>query len=103
MRKFEFHLGRLCASMLKINRSKNDPPTINRFKVSIASEVTQTGYCIRAFIPSGCLNGWDTDEHTNLGFFYAVVDRELGWQTLATGPEMPIAEDPSLWCTTQLR
>ena len=91
------------ASMLKINRSKDDPPTINRLKVSIASQVTKTGYTLRAFIPSGCLNGWDTDEHTNMGFFYAVVDRELGWQTLATGPEMPIAEDPSLWCTAQLR
>jgi len=31
-----------------------------------------------------------------------VNDRELGWQTLAMGPELPIMEDPSLWQTLHL-
>ncbi len=91
------------ASMLKINRSKDHSPTINRQKVKIASRFDKTGYELRAMIPGATLNGWDTDEHRNLGFYYALVDRELGWQTLAAGPELPIAEDPSLWCTMQLR
>jgi hypothetical protein len=30
------------------------------------------------------------------------MDRELGWQTLAIGPELPMAEDPSLWQSLHL-
>jgi hypothetical protein len=29
--------------------------------------------------------------------YYTVIDRELGWQTLALGPEYPVMDDPSLW------
>ena len=89
-------------SMLKINRSKEDSPNINRAKIEIASKVTKTGYKISAHFPARCLHGWDTADHRQIGFNYAVVDRELGWQTLAMGPELPIAEDPSLWQTLQL-
>lgn len=90
------------ASMLKINRSKDDSPTINRIKIEVKAKITKTGYQLSAFIPGKGLNGWDTVEHRHIGFSYAVVDRELGWQTLAIGPEMPIMEDPSLWHTLQL-
>ena len=31
------------------------------------------------------------------GVQYAVIDRELGWQTLTLGPEYPVMDDPSLW------
>ena len=90
------------ASMLKINRSKEDSPAINRFKVEIDSKVTKDGYRLTAFIPGKCLNGWDASDNRNLGFNYAIVDRELGWQSLAIGPELPMTEDPSLWQTLQL-
>lgn len=91
------------ATMLKINRSKEDPGTMNRSPISIASKVTAKGYSMKAFIPAACMNGWDTDEHRKIGFSVAVVDREFGWQTLAAGPELPIAEDPSLWHTLELK
>ncbi len=89
-------------SVLKINRSREDSPTINRFKVEIASKVTADGYHLSAFLPGRGLHGWDTVDHRHLGFNYAIVDRELGWQTLAIGPELPIAEDPSLWQSLKL-
>ena len=89
-------------SMLKINRTKDDSPTINRHKVDVNSKISKTGYHLHAFISGKCLNGWDTNEHRQLGFNFAVVDRELGWQTLAIGPELPITEDPSLWQTLLL-
>ena len=53
-------------------------------------------------IPKMALGGWDPDEHPKLGFNYAVIDRELGDQTLAVGREFPISEDPSLWQTLEL-
>ena len=90
------------ANMLKINRSKEDSPNINRAKVELASNVVKDGYEVAAFIPGSCLYGWNTADHRHIGFNYAVIDRELGWQTLAIGPEVPIAEDPSLWQSLSL-
>ena len=90
------------ASMLKINRSKDDPSSFNREKIEIRSKTTKDGYILSTHIPAACLSGWNTEDHRRIGFNYAVVDRELGWQTLAVGPEMPIAEDPSLWQSLNL-
>lgn len=91
-----------CDMMLKINRSSDDSPTINRHPIEILSKVGKDGYRLRTFVSGKCLNGWDTADHRHLGFNYAIQDRELGWQTLAVGPEMPIREDPSLWQTLSL-
>ena len=90
------------ASMLKINRTKDDSPTINRFKIEVEAKIRKNGYRLTAFITGKSLNGWDPNDHRNLGFNYAAIDRELGWQTLAIGPELPISEDPSLWQSLQL-
>lgn len=89
-------------SMLKINRAKDDSPTINQTKIAINSKTTKTGYILNAHIPGKALNGWDTNDHRQIGFNFSVVDRELGRQTLAIGPELPITEDPSLWQTIEL-
>jgi hypothetical protein len=87
---------------LKINRSREDSPAINRAKLKVASEHLKGGYRMTTFIPAAALNGWSIEDHRQLGFNLAVMDRELGWQTLAIGPELPIAEDPSLWQTLHL-
>ena len=88
--------------MLKINRSRADSPTINRSPVQATSEILKNGYVLRVFVPSETLNGWDANEHRNLGFNYSIVDRELGQQSLAIGPQLPIQEDPSLWQSLHL-
>lgn len=90
------------ASMLKINRAKEDSPALNQYKLSIASKINRDGYRLQLFIPDKCMSGWNPEEHKKIGFNYAIVDRELGWQTLASGPELPIEEDPSLWQTIEL-
>ena len=89
-------------TMLKINRSREDSPTINRVPVLANSKITKTGYRLTAFISGKTLIGWDTNDQRNIGFNYSIVDRELGRQTLAIGPELPIQEDPSLWQTLTL-
>ncbi len=91
------------ATMLKINRAKEDPPSFNPGAISISSEPSDDGYLLSAFIPAASMNGWNTGDHRLLGFNLAVVDREFGWQTLATGPELPVQEDPSLWQTLELK
>ena len=89
--------------MLKINRSREDSPTMNRFPVELKSSNNKTGYKLSCLIPDKAMHGWNTDEQQNIGFNFALVDSEFGWQTLAIGPEMPMSEDPSLWQTLSLR
>lgn len=88
--------------MLKINRCKEPSPTINRGKLTVRSTIKKNGYHLSAFIPKETLYGWNPAEQRQLGFNYGVIDTELGWQTLAIGPELPISEDPSLWQTLVL-
>ncbi len=90
------------ASMLKINRAKEDSPAINRGKLQVERQLFSDGYSLSVFIPAVCLNGWDPAEHSTLGLFVATLDREFGWQTLGVGADLPFAEDPSLWCSARL-
>lgn len=89
-------------SMLKINRAKEDSPAINRARALCGAKVRRDGYDLDLFLPAAMLNGWNPDEQPTIGFFLAVSDRELGWQTLGVGPELPLFEDPSLWQTLRL-
>ncbi|MEM7454078.1 MAG: hypothetical protein AAF456_06950 [Planctomycetota bacterium] len=91
------------ATMLKINRAKDDPPSFNPGAISVSAKTSKDGYLLSAFIPAESMNGWNTEDHRMIGFNLAVVDREFGWQTLGAGPELPIKEDPALWQTLELR
>ena len=91
------------STMLKINRSREDSPTMNRQSIEVKSSTSKNGYKLSCLIPDKAMHGWNTDEHQNIGFNFAIVDSEFGWQTLAIGPEMPMSEDPSLWQTLTLK
>jgi hypothetical protein len=88
--------------MLKINRAKEDARSFQMFKSMAASSTLPDGYRLSFLIPADALTGWNPDEHRRIGFSYAVVDNELGWQTLAADFRLPIAENPSLWHTAEL-
>lgn len=90
------------ANPVKINRAREASPAFNRSKVLIDSKVSKTDYQINALIPAASLNGWNPDEQTQIGFNFMVNDSELGYQTMALGPDLPIEEDPSLWHTLTL-
>ena len=96
--------GRESAScgMLRINRAKEDAPTINRGKVVSSGSLVAGGYDLMLKIPASLLNGWSPQEQRLIGFSAAVIDRELGWNTLGVGSDLPLAEDPSLWSTLEL-
>lgn len=94
--------GEAVGRMIKINRSKEDSPSMNRGKLVVQGKIEKTGYRLTAQISSTCLFGWDSIEHRQIGFNYSVIDAELGWQVLAIGPEFPVLEDPSLWQTLML-
>jgi hypothetical protein len=90
------------ARMVEIHRAKESPKTIEQSLLKVRSEKRIDGYILEAFIPAKAITGFGPSEYSKLGFNYAVVDRELGWQTFTIGPEFPIGEDPSLWGTLEL-
>ena len=90
------------ASAVTIARAKELHKPIQPGSIFVRSEKRVDGYIIQALIPADVLTGFDPTEHPKLGFYYAVMDRELGWQTFSLGPEFPFVSDPSLWGTMEL-
>ena len=88
--------------LLPINRARELPKPVEPGILRVESSKLKDGYELRAFIPGSAITGFDPAEHPKLGFSYAVIDRELGWQTFSVGPEFPFDEDPSLWGTVEL-
>ncbi len=86
----------------KINRALQDAPLIPGSGVPFQSERRKGGYVIQAFLPAAALNGFDPEQNSRLGFYYAVRDSELGDQVLSVGAEFPYWEDPSLWSVLEL-
>ena len=92
-------LGVLC----EIPRARENPKRIKEDAIKVRSKKLADGYTLRAMIPTEAITGFDPNDHRHLGFNYAVIDRELGWQTLSLGNDFPITNDPSLWGTLDLR
>jgi hypothetical protein len=90
------------ADQLLINRARENARPIRPRELEAASRVTKTGYWLAAFVPAVALGGYDPQQHRQLGFTYAVFDRELGIQTFATGPAFPFDEDPTCWALVEL-
>jgi len=86
----------------KINRALEDAPFASPNSVALRVFTKVTGYTLEAFLPAAALYAYDPEQHSRLGFFYAVRDEELGEQTLSVGPEFPFWEDPSLWSVLEL-
>jgi hypothetical protein len=90
------------AVMLAINRAKESPREIDARQLAIRAARFADGYALCGAIPAQALTGFSPADQPALGFSYAVIDRELGWQTFTVGPEMPFVDDPSLWGTLEL-
>lgn len=90
------------AELLNINRAKDNPSQPARGALQVRSERRVDGYLLQGFVPASAITGFDPAEHPKLGFYYAVTDRELGWQTLSLDAEYPFQSDPSLWGTLEL-
>jgi hypothetical protein len=90
------------AVMLAINRAKESPREIDARQLAVRASRVSDGYTLCGAIPAQALTGFSPAEQPALGFTYAVIDRELGWQTFTVGPELPFVDDPSLWGTLTL-
>ena len=90
------------AVLLAINRAKESPREIEPGALKLRCQRLANGYALEGFIAAAALTGYSPADQPALGFSYAVIDRELGWQTFTVGPELPFIEDPSLWGTLEL-
>ena len=81
----------------KINRALEDAPHVAPAEIALMVQSIRAGYRLEAFLPASALAGYDPEQYTRIGFFYAVRDDEKGEQLLALSPEFPFWEDPSLW------
>ncbi len=90
------------ADQLLINRARENARPVRPRELQVASRVAKDGYWLAAWVPAVALGGYDPQQHRQLGFTYAVYDRELGLQTFATGPAFPYDEDPTCWAVVEL-
>ena len=90
------------ARWLPINRAREQPRAIPDGSLKVHCRKLPDGYALDAFIAAAALTGFEPAEHPRLGFNYALLDREVGEQTLTAGSPMPYREDPSLWATLEL-
>jgi hypothetical protein len=90
------------ADQLLINRARENARPIRPRELQVAAKLTTNGYQLAAFVPAIALGGYDPHQHREIGFTYAVYDRELGLQTFASGPTFPFDEDPTCWAMLEL-
>lgn len=90
------------AYMVPINRAKEPPKSLGNGKLPVVSKRLPDGYWLSIHLSSDTLSGFAPQEQPRIGFFYQVIDRELGSQCWNLGTEFPIGEDPSLWGTLDL-
>ena len=95
-------LERPVAQWLPINRAKEHPRAIRPELLQVMGKPQKGGYVLDFLLPAEALTGFDPQEHPQIGFTYAIIDRELGEHTLGVGSPMPYQEDPSLWATLEL-
>jgi hypothetical protein len=95
-------LGEPVADQVLINRARENANPVRPGVLSVKSEKRVDGYTLDCLVPAQALTGFEPDDYSRLGLFYAVIDRELGDQTVANSSEVPFREDPSVWCTVEL-
>jgi len=90
------------ADQLIIGRARENARPVRPQDLHLKTEQRIDGYLLRAVIPASALTGFDPAEHPRLGFNYALLDRELGLQTLSIGSGFPYDSDPSTWATLEM-
>lgn len=85
-----------------INRARENPPPPPDDLLAIRARVTDGRYRLVAAIHFNGMHGMDIQDFPTVGFYFAVADRELGWQSLALQPDLPVMDNPSLWAQLKL-
>jgi hypothetical protein len=85
-----------------INRARENPSPPPDDQMAIRARITEGRYRLVAALHFDALAGLDLADFPTVGFYFAVADRELGWQSLALQPDLPVMDNPSLWAQLKL-
>lgn len=85
------------ATLIPINRARGNPKPVSSKRLQIHAAPKHDGYEMSGLIPASAMTGYDPIDQPRMGFFYAITDRELGYQSLTLSDQFPVSEDPSLW------
>jgi hypothetical protein len=85
-----------------IHRAREHSPAPEPEAFSAELRSTKGNYVVDVTLPAKSLVGFDSNEHRQLGFFYAARDSELGWDYWTDARQLPFAEDPSVWSTLDM-
>lgn len=94
--------SRPTAGVNKIQRARGEAPSVPATQIQVASSVSTGGYALEAYVPAVCLSGFDPVEHSRIGFYYILEDRDHGQQYLTIGDDLNWHFDPSTWATAVL-
>jgi len=83
--------------LMPINRARQNPKSPPAGSIQVHVQPRHDGYRMAGRIAAAAMTGFDAAQYPRLGLYYAIVDRELGWQTFSLSEEYPVVEDPSLW------
>lgn len=84
-------------ALMPIHRARQNPKAPPAGSIQVHVRAQPDGYRMAGRIAASAMTGFDAHQYPRLGLYYAVIDRELGWQTFSLSEEYPVVEDPSLW------
>ena len=90
------------ASWGVIPRASEDAPPVADDRFAIRARIVDDRYRVVAAVHIDALHGLDLVDFPTLGLYYAIIDRELGWQSLMTTDEYPVHEIPGMWAQWDL-
>jgi hypothetical protein len=85
------------AGWAPINRARDNPPQPPNDLLAVRSRVNEGRYRLLAAIHFEALHGLDLSDFPTVGFYYTIIDREQGYQSLTVAPELHVTENPDLW------
>ncbi|HEV3121106.1 MAG TPA: hypothetical protein VGY53_04355 [Isosphaeraceae bacterium] len=90
-------------SQRAIGRAQADAPIARPEAVLSRVDARKSGWLLELFLNAEALHGFDPETNRRLGFAFQVTDPARDDLYLSVGREFPVAEDPSLWATLELR
>jgi hypothetical protein len=80
-----------------IEHARDQPPQPPRELMSIRARVADGRYRMVAALHFDALHGFSREDFPVVGFYFCILDRELGRQCLSLPPDWPVVENPNLW------
>jgi hypothetical protein len=86
-----------------VARAKAEPPLCRSELIAARAKLNRNGWLLEVFLPAEGLNGFDEETNRRLGFAYRIADFVRDDMYFSVGRDFPVAENPSLWSTLELR